>query len=106
MPPRPQRSLPTRERRAIVLGAGSLGTAVAVLLARGGFRTTLQTRTAEQAARLQGHRENKASLAGVAPRPSSNETRPGSDHPATTLSRAGRVRRAGAPFTMAPPLVA
>ena len=36
-------------KRAIVVGAGSFGTAVAVLLARGGFRTTLQTRTAEQA---------------------------------------------------------
>ena len=34
-----------RARRAVVIGAGSFGTAVAVLLARGGFRTTLQTRT-------------------------------------------------------------
>src|SRR4051812_24895889 len=34
--------------RAVVLGAGPFGTAVAVLLARGGFRTTLQTRTASR----------------------------------------------------------
>src|SRR3954470_4842304 len=66
MPPRPQLSLPTRDRRAIVLGAGSFGTAVAVLLARGGFRTTLQTRTPEQAARLEADRENKEYLAHVA----------------------------------------
>jgi glycerol-3-phosphate dehydrogenase (NAD(P)+) len=66
MPPRPL-SLPTPgSRRAIVLGAGSFGTAVAVLLARGGFRTTLQTRTEEQAARLQADRENKEYLGGVA----------------------------------------
>jgi hypothetical protein len=59
MPPRPQLSLPTPgARRAIVIGAGSFGTAVAVLLARGGFRTTLQTRTPEQAARLEADREN------------------------------------------------
>ena len=44
---------PAPGRRAIVVGAGSFGTAVAVLLARGGLRTTLQARTAEQAARLQ-----------------------------------------------------
>src|SRR3954451_12309016 len=66
MPPRPQLSLPTPgSRRAIVLGAGSFGTAVAVLLARGGFRTTLQTRTPEQAARLEADRENKEYLADV-----------------------------------------
>src|SRR3954470_22393267 len=65
MPPRPQLSLPTRDRRAIVVGAGSFGTAVAVLLARGGFRTTLQTRTPEQAARLEADRENKAYLPEV-----------------------------------------
>jgi glycerol-3-phosphate dehydrogenase (NAD(P)+) len=67
MPPRPQFSLPTPgSRRAVVLGAGSFGTAVAVLLARGGFRTTLQTRTPEQATRLEADRENKAYLEGVA----------------------------------------
>src|ERR671917_760657 len=52
-------------RRAIVVGAGSFGTAVAVLLARGGLRTTLQTRTAEQARRLQEDHENRIYLAGV-----------------------------------------
>jgi glycerol-3-phosphate dehydrogenase (NAD(P)+) len=65
MPPRPL-SLPTPgSRRAVVLGAGSFGTAVAVLLARGGFRTTLQARTPDQAARLETDRENRAYLAGV-----------------------------------------
>ena len=44
------RSLPTPgAKRATVIGAGSFGTALAVLLARGGLRTTLQARTAEQA---------------------------------------------------------
>ena len=67
MPLRPQLSLPTPgSRRAIVVGAGSFGTAVAVLLARGGFKTTLQTRSAEQAARLEADRENKAYLPEVA----------------------------------------
>ena len=46
MPPRPHLALPSpASRRAVVVGAGSFGTAVAVLLARGGLRTTLQTRT-------------------------------------------------------------
>ena len=63
---RPSLSLPSPvARRAIVVGAGSFGTAVAVLLARGGLRTTLQTRTAEQARRLQEDRENLVYLAGV-----------------------------------------
>jgi glycerol-3-phosphate dehydrogenase (NAD(P)+) len=48
-----------------VLGAGSFGTAVAVLLARGGFRTTLQSRTPEQAVRLEADRENKVYLPEV-----------------------------------------
>lgn len=52
-------------RRAVVVGAGSFGTAVAVLLARGGFRTTLQTRTVEQAERLREARENERYLRGV-----------------------------------------
>ena len=52
-------------RRATVIGAGSFGTAVAVLLARGGLRTTLQTRTREQAERLQQDRENRVYLPGV-----------------------------------------
>src|SRR3954467_11276 len=66
MPPRPHLALPTPgSRRAVVVGAGSFGTAVAVLLARGGFRTTLQTRTPEQCARLEADRENKEYLADV-----------------------------------------
>jgi glycerol-3-phosphate dehydrogenase (NAD(P)+) len=48
-----------------VIGGGSFGTAVAVLLARGGLRTTLQTRTAEQAQRLTEERENRVYLQGV-----------------------------------------
>src|SRR5690242_20497978 len=65
MPPRPL-SLPSPgSRRAVVIGAGSFGTAVAVLLARGGFRTTLQARTAEQAERLQSDRENRTYLPGI-----------------------------------------
>ncbi|MDP2713148.1 MAG: 2-dehydropantoate 2-reductase N-terminal domain-containing protein [Solirubrobacteraceae bacterium] len=63
---RPSLSLPSPiARRAIVVGAGSFGTAVAVLLARGGLRTTLQTRTSEQARRLQEDRENLVYLPGV-----------------------------------------
>ena len=52
-------------RRAVVVGAGSFGTAVAVLLARGGLRTTLQARTPEQAQRLQEDRANLVYLPGV-----------------------------------------
>lgn len=48
-----------------MIGAGSFGTALAVLLARGGLRTTLQARTAEQAARLVEERENTIYLPGV-----------------------------------------
>jgi glycerol-3-phosphate dehydrogenase (NAD(P)+) len=60
------RSLPTPgARRATVIGAGSFGTALAVLLARGGLRTTLQTRTAEQAATLAEERLNSTYLPGV-----------------------------------------
>jgi glycerol-3-phosphate dehydrogenase (NAD(P)+) len=47
------------------VGAGSFGTAVAVLLARGGFRTTLQTRTPEQSELLNADRENRAYLPEV-----------------------------------------
>ncbi len=68
MPPAPRRSihLPAPgTRRAVVIGAGSFGTAVAVLLARGGLRTTLQTRVPEQAGRLREDRENRAYLSGV-----------------------------------------
>ncbi|HSZ05831.1 MAG TPA: NAD(P)H-dependent glycerol-3-phosphate dehydrogenase [Solirubrobacteraceae bacterium] len=52
-------------RRATVIGAGSFGTALAVLLARAGLRTTLQTRTAEQAALIDRERENRNYLPGV-----------------------------------------
>ena len=66
LPPRPQINLPSpASRRATVIGAGSFGTAVAVLLARGGFRTTLQTRTAEQAERLRSDRQNAQYLPEV-----------------------------------------
>ncbi|HET9125665.1 MAG TPA: NAD(P)H-dependent glycerol-3-phosphate dehydrogenase [Solirubrobacteraceae bacterium] len=68
MPPVPRRSihLPAPgSRRAVVIGAGSFGTAVAVLLARGGLRTTLQARTERQAASLAEHRENRTYLPGV-----------------------------------------
>jgi glycerol-3-phosphate dehydrogenase (NAD(P)+) len=64
-PPR-GRTLPSPvARRAIVIGAGSFGTALAVLLSRAGLRTTLQTRVPEQAALLSADRENKAYLPGV-----------------------------------------
>jgi 1-acyl-sn-glycerol-3-phosphate acyltransferase len=53
-------------RRAAVIGAGSWGTAVAVLLARGGLDVQLGTRTGEQAAELNAARENRRYLAGVA----------------------------------------
>ena len=60
------RSLPTPgAKRATVIGAGSFGTALAVLLARGGLRTTLQTRAAEQAQALEQQRENRTYLPGV-----------------------------------------
>ena len=49
----------------MVIGAGSFGTAVAVLLARGGFRTTLQARTPEQEVRLERDRENREYLPEV-----------------------------------------
>lgn len=52
-------------RRAVVIGAGSFGTAIAVLLSRAGVRAVLQTRTAEQAASLNEARENAKYLAGV-----------------------------------------
>ena len=69
--PAPVRAARTRSlatpgaRRATVIGAGSFGTALAVLLARGGLRTTLQARTDEQVARLEAERENQAYLPGV-----------------------------------------
>lgn len=60
------RSLPTPgARRATVIGAGSFGTALAVLLSRGGLRTTLQARTSVQAEALDSLRENVDYLPGV-----------------------------------------
>lgn len=51
--------------RATVLGAGSFGTAVAVLLDRAGVRTTLLCRTREQAEAMERSRENARYLTGV-----------------------------------------
>jgi glycerol-3-phosphate dehydrogenase (NAD(P)+) len=50
---------------ATVIGAGSFGTALSVVLARSGLRTTLQARTEEQAERLRNDRENLVYLPGV-----------------------------------------
>ncbi|HEX5763229.1 MAG TPA: 1-acyl-sn-glycerol-3-phosphate acyltransferase [Solirubrobacterales bacterium] len=52
-------------RRAAVIGAGSWGTAVAVLLARGGLEVQLGTRTPAQAAQLSEERQNRRYLEGV-----------------------------------------
>jgi glycerol-3-phosphate dehydrogenase (NAD(P)+) len=52
-------------RRATVVGAGSFGTAVAVLLVRAGVRTTLLCRTAAQAEELERTRHNERYLPGV-----------------------------------------
>ncbi len=93
------RSLPTPgARRATVIGAGSFGTALAVLLARGGLRTTLQTRTVEQASALEEQRENTSVPAGrLAARAAAHrgEHRPASTAPTTSSSpspRAGSAR--------------
>jgi glycerol-3-phosphate dehydrogenase (NAD(P)+) len=52
-------------RRAAVIGAGSWGTAVAVLLARGGLEVQLGARTAEQAAQVSESRRNERYLDDV-----------------------------------------
>jgi 1-acyl-sn-glycerol-3-phosphate acyltransferase len=52
-------------RRAAVIGAGSWGTAMAVLLARGGLEVQLGTRSAEHAAEIAAAGENKRYLEGV-----------------------------------------
>jgi 1-acyl-sn-glycerol-3-phosphate acyltransferase len=52
-------------RRAAVIGAGSWGTAVAVLLARGGLEVQLGARTAEQVAEMGEDGENRRYLEGV-----------------------------------------
>ena len=52
-------------RRAAVIGAGSWGTAVAVLRARGGLEVQLGTRSPEQAREMDTERVNERYLAGV-----------------------------------------
>ena len=52
-------------RRATVVGAGSFGTAVAVLLVRADVRTTLVCRTEAQAQELEHSRENQRYLSGI-----------------------------------------
>src|SRR5436305_628828 len=52
-------------QRASVIGAGSFGTGVAILLERAGVRTTLLCRTPEQAERLNETYENEKYLPGV-----------------------------------------
>jgi 1-acyl-sn-glycerol-3-phosphate acyltransferase len=52
-------------RRAVVIGAGSWGTAVATLLARGGTSVQLVSRTAEQAIELSALRTNVGYLPGI-----------------------------------------
>ena len=56
---------PPGTRRATVIGAGSFGTALAVVLARGGLRTTLQARAEDQARAIDEQRENARYLPGV-----------------------------------------
>src|SRR5215211_1624786 len=53
-------------RKAAVIGAGSWGTAMAVLLARGGLDVQLGTRSRENAAEIAARRENSRYLPGVA----------------------------------------
>jgi glycerol-3-phosphate dehydrogenase (NAD(P)+) len=64
-------------RRAAVIGAGSWGTAVAVLLARGGLEVQLGARTMERAEELIEDGENRRYLPGV-PLPESIDVRPAS----------------------------
>ena len=52
-------------RRAAVIGAGSWGTAVAVMLARAGLEVDLGTRTHDQAVALAAARRNERYLPGV-----------------------------------------
>jgi hypothetical protein len=52
-------------RRAAVIGAGSFGTAAALLLDRARVRTTLVCRTREQATRLRRERVNERYLEGI-----------------------------------------
>jgi glycerol-3-phosphate dehydrogenase (NAD(P)+) len=52
-------------RKAAVIGAGSWGTAIAVLLARGGLEVVLGTRSDEKTERIERRRENERYLPGV-----------------------------------------
>jgi glycerol-3-phosphate dehydrogenase (NAD(P)+) len=52
-------------RKAAVIGAGSWGTAMAVLMARGGLEVQLGTRSEEKAAEIVAKRENPRYLPGV-----------------------------------------
>ena len=52
-------------RKAAVIGAGSWGTAMAVLLARGGLEVELGTRSTEKAEEIDRKRENERYLRGV-----------------------------------------
>jgi glycerol-3-phosphate dehydrogenase (NAD(P)+) len=53
-------------RKAAVIGAGSWGTAMAILLARGGLEVQLGTRSEEKAEEIASRRENDAYLPDVA----------------------------------------
>ncbi len=65
-------------RRAAVIGAGSWGTAVAVLLARGGLEVQLGARTPESVAELIEAGENRRYLPGI-PLPEAIDVRQASD---------------------------
>ena len=65
-------------RRAAVIGAGSWGTAIAVLLARGGLEVQLGARTAARAAELIEGGENRRYLPGV-PLPEAIDVRPAAE---------------------------
>ena len=65
-------------RRAAVIGAGSWGTAVAVLLARGGLEVQLGARDRERAAEMIEAGENRRYLPGV-PLPETIDVRPASE---------------------------
>ena len=52
-------------RKAAIVGAGSWGTALAVLLARGGLEVQLGTRSREKAAEIAAKRQNSRYLPGV-----------------------------------------
>jgi glycerol-3-phosphate dehydrogenase (NAD(P)+) len=53
-------------RKAAIIGAGSWGTAMAILLARGGLEVQLGTRSEEKAAEIAAKRENDSYLPNVA----------------------------------------